>query len=177
MSQQVENSDILLRPLEPNTNNNANRLPLRKRIGPVLKWQPVETPEEHYKQKIPYPQQQQQQYPFSSSSSCLVQEDHSVSDYGGDTTETDEEKLSTLTTSTTSTSKSLLKKQYESTTSVKQDGKRVEKEEMPANRVKSLIMVQLFDSMTNHFFSICSLQRKSKEVDLHYINMPTQSLR
>jgi hypothetical protein len=137
MSQQVENSDVLLRPLEPNTNNNnnANRLPLRKRIGPVLKWQPVETPEEHYKQKIPYPQQQQP-YPFSSSSS-FVQEDPIVSDNGGDTTETDEEKLSTLTNLTTSISKSLFKKQYTNTTSVKQDGKRMEKEDVPANRVKS----------------------------------------
>lgn len=127
MSQQVENTDILLRPLEPNTNNsNANRLPLRKRIGPVLKWQPVETPEEHYKQKIPpsYPQQ----LPYPSST---FQEDSIVSDNGGDTTETDEERLST---SITSISKSLLKKQYAITASVKQDGKRFE--DMPVHRVK-----------------------------------------
>ncbi|KAI8976972.1 hypothetical protein BDB01DRAFT_710582, partial [Pilobolus umbonatus] len=46
-----------------NSNNkNSKRLPLRKRISPVLKWQPVETPEEHHKQKIPYPMDHQ--YPI-----------------------------------------------------------------------------------------------------------------
>lgn len=67
MSQQAQvennNNDLLLRSLEPNTNsvsttsattsttstNGVSKLPLRKRIGPVLKWQPVETPDEHYK--------------------------------------------------------------------------------------------------------------------------------
>ncbi|KAI8076095.1 hypothetical protein BDF21DRAFT_453412 [Thamnidium elegans] len=77
MSQQVENNEVLLRSLEPNT----SRLPLRKRIAPVLKWQPVETPEEHYKQKT-YP-------PYPSSDD--------VSDGAGDTTETDEEKLTDKT--------------------------------------------------------------------------------
>ncbi|KAI7889196.1 uncharacterized protein EV154DRAFT_538961 [Mucor mucedo] len=58
---------------------NSSRLPLRKRMAPILKWQPVETPEEHYKQKATYPP------PYPSSSD--------VSDGGGgDTTETDEEK-------------------------------------------------------------------------------------
>lgn len=78
MSQQVESNEVLLRSLEPNT----SRLPLRKRIAPVLKWQPVETPEEHYKQKT-YP-------PYPSSDD--------VSDGAGDTTETDEEKLADKTT-------------------------------------------------------------------------------
>jgi hypothetical protein len=80
MSEQVEN-------LEHIGSSSSNRLPLRKRISPVLKWQPVETPEEHYKQ-IAYPSQQQQQYPIQTSSSDIV------SDGGGDTTETDEEKKS-----------------------------------------------------------------------------------
>jgi hypothetical protein len=76
MSQQhIENSEQLLRSLEPNT----SRLPLRKRVAPVLKWQPVETPQEHIKQK-PYPLQQ---YP-------------SLEDSNSETTETDEEKQKPL---------------------------------------------------------------------------------
>lgn len=69
--------------------DNSSRLPLRKRMAPILKWQPVETPEEHYKQKasIAYP-------PYPSSSD--------VSDGGGgDTTETDEEKKRSSPSSST----------------------------------------------------------------------------
>ncbi|KAI8087871.1 uncharacterized protein B0P05DRAFT_569343 [Gilbertella persicaria] len=74
MSQQVENnSDLLLRSIESNT----NRLPLRKRIAPVLKWQPVETPEEHYKQ-----------YPLASSQYPV----HSISDASDNGTESDDTK-------------------------------------------------------------------------------------
>lgn len=72
--QQVENKDPLV--------NNASRLPLRKRIGPVLKWQPVETPDENYKPKA-YPSPQQ--YPIFSSS-----EDNIISDESHDT---DEDKI------------------------------------------------------------------------------------
>ncbi|KAI9484247.1 MAG: hypothetical protein EXX96DRAFT_600233 [Benjaminiella poitrasii] len=51
MSQVIENDDDHPSLVESNTTNNnnqstnnTNRLPPRKRIGPVLKWQPVETP-------------------------------------------------------------------------------------------------------------------------------------
>lgn len=88
------NSDQLLRSLEPNTltsSSSSSRLPLRKRVAPVLKWQPVETPQEHVKQKPiynnnSYPlQQQQQQYPPSPPSVSLVEN-------SSDAMETDEEK-------------------------------------------------------------------------------------
>ncbi|ORE01942.1 hypothetical protein BCV72DRAFT_252780 [Rhizopus microsporus var. microsporus] len=53
----IENNDEgLLRPLDPN--NTTKHLPLRKRMAPILKWQPVETPEEHNRQYphiTPYP--------------------------------------------------------------------------------------------------------------------------
>ncbi|KAI7902363.1 uncharacterized protein BX663DRAFT_543373 [Cokeromyces recurvatus] len=66
MSQQIGSNDhnLSLDSLEPTSTvtNNTNRLPLRKRISPILKWQPVETPEEHNKPKTypqTYPLQQQ----------------------------------------------------------------------------------------------------------------------
>lgn len=73
MSQQIENKDPFV--------NDASRLPLRKRIGPVLKWQPVETPDDNFKPKA-YPSPQQ--YPiFSSSEDIISDESH----------DTDEDKL------------------------------------------------------------------------------------
>jgi hypothetical protein len=93
--QQVENSgnDLLLRSLEPNTNgtstsstsSTSSRLPLRKRIGPILKWQPVETPEEHYKPKLTYPNGYPEDQYFDNS--------NEIERGGVDTTETDEEKI------------------------------------------------------------------------------------
>lgn len=81
MSEQVEH-------LEHNgSNSSSHRLPLRKRISPVLKWQPVETPEEI--QQASYPSQaqlQQQPYPIQNSL------DHLASDGAGDTMELDQEK-------------------------------------------------------------------------------------
>ncbi|KAG1501866.1 hypothetical protein G6F47_001862 [Rhizopus delemar] len=44
-----DNSQTLFHSLD-STNNTSKHLPLRKRINPILKWQPVETPEEHHKQ-------------------------------------------------------------------------------------------------------------------------------
>ena len=79
MSQQIENnSDHLLRPIE---SNSANRLPLRKRIAPVLKWQPVETPEEHHKQTYP---------PTSSLQIASPYPVHSISDASDNGIELDE---------------------------------------------------------------------------------------
>lgn len=96
MSQQhieAASKDQLLRSLEPNTlASSSSRLPLRKRVAPVLKWQPVETPQEHVKQKPIYNSYPLQQYPPSPpslpSSTALV-EDLAPS---SDAMETDEEK-------------------------------------------------------------------------------------
>jgi hypothetical protein len=71
MSQQIENKYP----------SNSSRLPLRKRIAPVLKWQPVETPDENYKPKS-YPSPQQ--YPIFSSSE----------DYDDDTEERKNKRIS-----------------------------------------------------------------------------------
>ncbi|EPB84594.1 hypothetical protein HMPREF1544_08611 [Mucor circinelloides 1006PhL] len=89
MSEQVEH-------LEHNgSNSSSNRLPLRKRISPVLKWQPVETPEEI--QQTSYPSQAQLQQPYPIQNSL----DHLVSDGAGNTMELDQEKNSLLSSSTT----------------------------------------------------------------------------
>ncbi|KAK4509829.1 uncharacterized protein ATC70_007133 [Mucor velutinosus] len=87
MSEQVEH-------LEHNgSNNSSNRLPLRKRISPVLKWQPVETPEEI--QQTSYPSQAQLQQPYPIQNSL----DHLASDGAGDIMELDQEKHHELSSS------------------------------------------------------------------------------
>ncbi|KAI8327016.1 hypothetical protein BD560DRAFT_403716 [Blakeslea trispora] len=79
--QQIENNnDLLLRSIE---SGSTNRLPLRKRIAPVLKWQPVETPEEHHKQTYPLTSILQTASPYPV---------HSISDASDNSIESDETK-------------------------------------------------------------------------------------
>ncbi|KAI8640387.1 hypothetical protein BD408DRAFT_476716 [Parasitella parasitica] len=86
MSEQLENID--------QSGSSPNRLPLRKRISPVLKWQPVETPEEHQDHPS-YPlQQQQEQYPLHINSNI-------ASDGGCQATEIDQDKKLSLPPSAT----------------------------------------------------------------------------